>query len=385
MTVEPAKYWSNSAPFSNLYHGRRLHGRVQRPGLGQCSPTTSMESSSFSTADHFPQRRRVAQACTACSKRKTRCDAAKPKCSWCRAHDAECVYLDSQQLRIDSSTAVLLDRIQLLEDRLFSSPVFAAGGGFSSSPPEVAAPPHNPSPAVHPPSSDADLDVQVSSTHTANANYVYEWPIVRSLLSQTQIQEAAGLLFAGHHGKTTDVFFHGGAGSGTSGLPPESWRLFRDGALPVSVESPGLYHALLHLYFREVQIFFPLLVFRDISAILREVIASEHPLERRETTISAPQYCLLLSVLALASLVASGGTSIRLEQSGCQMPPRYENELLDPRISPSFCQTLWDKATVLLGAVSSDQSLEAAQCTMLARYVCLQSDSLEELYISRAN
>ncbi|KAK6087043.1 C6 finger domain-containing protein [Seiridium cupressi] len=325
-----------------------------------------MEAAPFSAANYFPQRRRAAQACAACSKRKTRCDAVKPKCSWCRTHDLDCVYLDSQQPRIDANTSVLLERIQLLEDRLFSTPLFTGLVGTLGSPASSltasgpAVPAEVASAAVA--SLDAsDLNAQIPASHTANANYVYEWPIVRQLLSQSQEEYSPALLFAGHHGKTTDVFFQSSESPRCLGPPPESWRLFRDGTLPASTDSVGLYQTLLCLYFEEAQMFFPLLSFRDLSAVLEEVVATEHPDESRDSSISASQYCLLLLVLALASLVASGKTLIRLDRV-----VHHHGKEAEVQMHLSLSVQLWGKAALLLGYVSTQSSLEAAQCSMLA-------------------
>ncbi|KAK6085195.1 C6 finger domain-containing protein [Seiridium cupressi] len=107
--------------------------------------------------------------------------------------------------------------------------------------------------------------------------------------------------------------------------------------------------------------FFPLLSFRDLSAVLEEVVATEHPDESRDSSISASQYCLLLLVLALASLVASGKTLIRLDRV-----VHHHGKEAEVQMHLSLSVQLWGKAALLLGYVSTQSSLEAAQCSMLA-------------------
>lgn len=64
--------------------------------------------------------RRAVQACSTCRNRKTRCDAKVPKCSLCVDLNVECQYAEPQGPRIDANTRLLLERIQHLEDRIFS-------------------------------------------------------------------------------------------------------------------------------------------------------------------------------------------------------------------------------------------------------------------------
>ncbi|KAF5593393.1 3-oxoacyl-reductase [Fusarium subglutinans] len=71
--------------------------------------------------NQFPNRRRVIQACVNCRMRKTRCDAAQPRCGLCTSQNVDCVYRDAKQPKIDYNTQVLLERMQLLEDRILSS------------------------------------------------------------------------------------------------------------------------------------------------------------------------------------------------------------------------------------------------------------------------
>ncbi|TDZ60843.1 Citrinin biosynthesis transcriptional activator ctnR [Colletotrichum trifolii] len=173
--------------------------------------TSGPSSSSFSAAHYFPARRRVWQACTNCRARKTRCDAAKPKCSLCVTQNVECVYRDSNQPRIEQNTRILLERIQMLEDRLFASPVFAAPQGQQGqqqsantpSPQAVRQPTtpgsvlaqtrdvvHDAAVTAERPEADSDGQIPIPLSHTANANHVFEWPIVQQLLSERRVSDS---------------------------------------------------------------------------------------------------------------------------------------------------------------------------------------------------
>lgn len=142
-----------------------------------------------SVTSRFPNRRRAAQACVACRMRKTRCDAAQPRCGFCDLHNIDCVYRDAQQPRIDYNTQVLLERIQLLEDRVTGQPLNQ----------------HFTTPTTQHPESKhdepAELDVQIALSHTANANHVYSWPIVQHLIAGVTTPDARPT------GDAIDVFF----------------------------------------------------------------------------------------------------------------------------------------------------------------------------------
>lgn len=338
-------------------------------------------ASSFSPAHYFPQRRRVLQACTNCRTRKTRCDAAKPKCSLCLTQNVECVYSDSQQPRIEQNTRVLLERIQLLEDRLLSSPVFngqapsaslisetsrSAVGGLSG-----LASGRGQDEAVDINVNGLDLDVQIPISHTANANHIYEWPIVQQMLSESS-GESAFTIPDGKSGVSfdaTDIFFEPSSKTQDTSIPAESWRLFQDRSLPVPVESAATYRDLICAYFKEVNIFFPLLSLNNIIEILEAVASAEYDNSEPRVSVSPAQYCLLILVLCLASLVSTGRTFIRLPntESPSYSSPRFLESHDTTNGAPFLDELLWKKASLLLGTISSDPSLESAQCTMLAR------------------
>lgn len=338
------------------------------------------QASSFSAAHYFPQRRRVLQACVNCRTRKTRCDAAKPKCSLCLTQNVECIYSDSQQPRIEQNTRILLERIQLLEDRLLSSPVFT-----SQAPSSLAGEPSRPTAgglsrsiasrgqdeAANSSTIELDLDVQIPISHTANANHIYEWPIVQQLLSEatgdpmpTRHDGAVDISF-----DATDIFFEPSSNSQDTSMPVDSWRLFQDRSLPVPVESAATYRDLIYAYFEEVNIFFPLLSLHNILEILETVAGAEYDRTEPHISVSPAQYCLLILVLCLASLVSTGQTFIRLPEaeSPAYNSRRFSESRDEPNGSPFLDELLWKKAKLLLGTISSDPTLESAQCTMLAR------------------
>lgn len=288
--------------------------------------------------------------------RKTRCDAAQPKCSLCTAQNVDCVYRDAQQPRIDYNTKVLLERIQLLEDRI-----------LASSPPPAQQPVEEASAqALQDHNPDHGADVQIPLSHTANANHVFAWPIIQELLypdnpAQDQVYNA------------TDVFFQPLPSNESTGevIPvPTSWRLYNDKR---TIDKPPRYRNLIHVYFSEFNAFFPLLSKAEVMGIIEDIDVVEFQGIQDASLPSAPRYALLLLVLCIAHLVASGRSSIYLDQKhhGNMTSPgqNSENDLLSEEENQ-----LWAKARLLLGFISSDLSLESAQCSMLARYVAMISN-----------
>lgn len=341
-------------------------------------------SKGFTSSNYFPNRRRVWQACTNCRARKTRCDAAKPRCGLCASQDVECIYKDSQQPRIEHNTKILLERIQMLEDRIFSSDILP--GRQQVQPailPETqdrpatsgGEPAEQTRPRDHPPDDEqlgtrevpeGDNQITIPLSHTANANHVLAWPVVRQLLRDSGVlpsrSSAAGDLPST---AATDAFFDPPQDEFSGPPPPESWRLFRDQGVQGPAETVDHLRDCIHSYFEEVNIFFPLLSSGDILAIFDQVVRSETATDDggyRRTTSSA-EYCLLLLVLCLGSFVRRGESRIHLS--------RHSSEGLAYNISDqspdSLDFRLWHKAKLLLGHLSSAITLGAAQCAMLAR------------------
>jgi hypothetical protein len=316
----------------------------------------------------LPTRRRVWLACTTCRTRKTRCNAEKPKCSLCAALDVECVYQDSQQLRIDPTAKLLLDRIQALEDRIFASPALAqpqqrdaetppalpTGGHCQTASSGVASPAgqdRDPGPGN-------DGDIPFPYHHTAGANHLLNWPVIQDLFSHSPLPIRTHA--------ATDVFFGASTDTSEATYPPTSWRLFDSTTLPNATGED--YGALIHTYFDEVNLFYPLLSRNELH-VLENVLAVEeqpHGSGFRTEGVPAANYCLLLLVLCVGAFVRRRGNQIRLTE-GQTVDNRGERvqsiETLDG--------SLWNKARLLLGYISSTLSLEAAQCSMIARYMTI--------------
>lgn len=328
-----------------------------------------MESSSFSASNYFAPRRRVQQACLNCSTRKTRCDGTQPKCSICTRLNIDCEYRDSQQPRIDQNTRILLERIRLLEERIFASPVFSSsattsqpvqqrsdlsGSGSLSA---TSQAPHAWQGVTDAESTKYD-DIQISLSNTANSNHVYSWPIVQELLSARD--DASGHSGNGsHHANATDIFFEPVTPEFGTDRPPESWRLFHQNAasrVPVLVSE---YKDLIHAYFAEVNIFFPVLSLGTALETLDEVVSGECRRNSSGRSVSTTIYAQLLLVLCFGSFVNSGRHYVHLRP--------VEDAPSTNRSYHSAENTLWGKAKLLLGWISSDLTLEAAQCTMVAR------------------
>ncbi|TDZ16675.1 Citrinin biosynthesis transcriptional activator ctnR [Colletotrichum orbiculare MAFF 240422] len=267
--------------------------------------TSGPSSSSFPAAHYFPVRRRVWQACTNCRARKTRCDAAKPKCSLCVTQNVECVYRDSNQPRIEQNTRILLERIQMLEDRLFAPPVFAAPQGqqgqqqsANTPSPQAVRQPTTPGSVLaqtrdvvrdaavtaERPEADGDGQIPIPLSHTANANHVFEWPIVQQLLSESEPMPPRPAMPGGVRStEATDIFFRDAPDDGT-----------------LSIDAADRYREVIHEYFAE--------------------------------------------------------------------EPRQQQSRLRGffREMPGLDEKLWQKARLLLGFISSETTLEAAQCAMSA-------------------
>uniref|UniRef100_A0A0B7KCB1 Zn(2)-C6 fungal-type domain-containing protein n=2 Tax=Bionectria ochroleuca TaxID=29856 RepID=A0A0B7KCB1_BIOOC len=284
-------------------------------------------------SSRFPNRRRATQACVPCRTRKTRCDAAQPKCGYCAQHNVECIYREAQQPRIDHGTQVILERIQLLEDRLTSVQLVDAT-------PAASVLPSRPTQAQPPQNTEAEPEGRIASSHTANANHVHDWPIVRHLLSEApglELQLAGG---------ATDIFFESPT---QMRPPPSSWRLFEHFSSASNLE----YQRLIEIYFAEVNVIFPLLSSDDLYLIYGQVV-TEHTAEWQETrtSVRVGEYALLMLVLTMATYVSKGCNKVMLSLN--PMPDDPQEDLL------------WSKAVLLLGPVSSEMSIIAAQCLMLA-------------------
>ncbi|GKU06443.1 oleate-activated transcription factor 1 [Fusarium langsethiae] len=324
----------------------------------------------------FPNRRRVIQACVNCRMRKTRCDAAQPKCGLCTTQNVDCVYRDARQPKIDYNTQVLLERMQLLEDRILSTSTLptrtshleARGSGIDQ--PDLAEQVERQSdtlPGSNTMAQEPVFEVQIPLSHTANANHVFSWRLVQELVSETSKD--------GHdiqaHSDATDVFFHHGTSnshSSTTLQPPTSWKLFDEitKSFCSSVDDTVFRLSdLIHLYFVDVNIFFPLLLRDDVVSIFEAVAGREVYGDKHIRTVDMPHYGLLLVVLCLALLSSSGQSNIRLDEQGESHRPSSDSvDTVKKEIE--LMHHLWGKARLVLGYTSTDMSFAAAQSSMLA-------------------
>lgn len=297
------------------------------------------------------------QACVNCRMRKTRCDAAQPRCGLCTSQNVDCVYRDAKQPKIDYNTQVLLERMQLLEDRILSSNSAsqAQRAPLEASPMSHHDPQHDSTTEGREPV----FEVQIPLSHTANANHVFSWNLLQTLLSENGTDQQDLPSFA----DATEVFFQGQQNSkhpSTTLQPLTSWKLY-DSSYFNSCPGDGVarLHDLIHLYFTKVNIFFPLLLRSDILNIFESVTAREVYGNEETPMVNMPQYGLLLVVLCLALLSSSGQSDISIKNK------RFSNSSNNPE--DQLRSELWSKARLIMGYISTDMSLEAAQASMLAR------------------
>ncbi|KAF4498254.1 3-oxoacyl-(acyl-carrier-) reductase [Fusarium agapanthi] len=322
--------------------------------------------------NQFPNRRRVIQAFVNCRMRKTRCDAVQPRCGLCASQNVDCVYRDAKQPKIDYNTQVLLERMQLLEDRILSSNSASQGQRVQ---PEASPTSH------HDPQHDSTtegrepvFEVQIPLSHTANANHVFSWSLVQTLLSENGTNEQDLLRYA----DATEVFFQQQQNSKHPSitLPPlSSWKLY-DSSYFSSSREYGIARLqdLIHLYFTKVNIFFPLLLKRDILIIFESITAKEVYGNDEMPMVKMPQYALLLVVLCLALLSSGGQSDICLKNN--QNPFPNNSNIAEDQLRSE----LWCKARLILGYVSTDMSLEAAHASMLASIYMGASGAVAEAF-----
>ncbi|KAF5650726.1 oleate-activated transcription factor 1 [Fusarium sp. NRRL 52700] len=316
--------------------------------------------------NQFPNRRRVIQACVNCRMRKTRCDAAQPRCGLCASQNVDCVYRDAKQPKIDYNTQVLLERMQILEDRILLS--------NSKSQNQTALP--QASPTSHhdaqPEGREPVFEVQIPLSHTANANHVFSWSLVQTLLSENDTDEQDLLRYA----DATEVFFQEQQNikhASTTSLPPASWKLYDSSYFTAFREDRvARLHDLIHLYFTKVNIFFPLLLKSDVMNTLEMVTAKEVYGSDKTSVIDMPRYGLLLVVLCLTLLSSSGQSDISIDKS------LFSNSSNSPE--DQLRTELWCKARLILGFISTDMSLESAQASMLASIYMGASGAVAEAF-----
>ncbi|KAF5548622.1 3-oxoacyl-reductase [Fusarium mexicanum] len=320
--------------------------------------------------NQFPNRRRVIQACVNCRMRKTRCDAAQPRCGLCASQNVDCVYRDAKQPKIDYNTQVLLERMQLLEDRILSSNSTSQG---QTAPPQASPTSHHdPQPDSTTEGREPVFEVQIPLSHTANANHVFSWSLVQKLLEENGADEQNLPSYA----DATEVFFQEQQDSkhpSTTSQPLSSWKLYDSSYFTLFRDDRiARLHDLIHLYFTKVNIFFPLLLKRDVLNIFEMFTAREVYGNDETSMVDMPQYGLLLVVICLALLSSSGQSDISVEKS-----PSF-NSSNSPE--DQLRSELWSKARLILGYVSTDMSLEAAQASMLASIYMGASGAVAEAF-----
>ncbi|KAF5230096.1 hypothetical protein FANTH_13978 [Fusarium anthophilum] len=320
--------------------------------------------------NQFPNRRRVIQACVNCRMRKTRCDATQPRCGLCSSQNVDCVYRDAKQPKIDYNTQVLLERMQLLEDRILSSN--STSQGQTALPQASPTSHHDPQPDSITEGREPVFEVQIPLSHTANANHVFSWSLVQKLLEENGTDEQNLPSYA----DATEVFFQEQQNSkhpSTTSQPLSSWKLYESSYFTLFRDDRiARLHDLIHLYFTKVSIFFPLLSKSNILKIFEMVTAREVYGNDDTPMVDMPQYGLLLVVLCLALLSSSGQSDISIEKSP------FSNSSNSPE--DQLRSELWSKARLILGYVSTNMSLEAAQASMLASIYMGASGAVAEAF-----
>jgi hypothetical protein len=194
------------------------------------------------------------------------------------------------------------------------------------------------------------FDLQIPLSHTANANHVFSWPIVRQLLSESDSSNW-------QLGDATDVFFEGPLHSSPM-PPPSSWRLMQNQEFPLTAVE---YYELLDVYFAKVNVYFPLLSMEECVAILDHVLAFESNIDE-QPQVRDSQYALILMILCLASFVKDRDVHTIIPMSGEMR--NIESEFSQ---KSQMHHHLWSKAKLCLGWLNSEISIQAAQASMLAR------------------
>ncbi|KAH6961966.1 hypothetical protein BKA56DRAFT_598147 [Ilyonectria sp. MPI-CAGE-AT-0026] len=122
-------------------------------------------------------RKRAAQACHTCRRRRTKCDNERPACTSCMKLGIECVYQESDKSSFDSASLAILQRLDTLEHL------------FRVAHPEALHPrdiPHAPSPEATSPeatsqtvSFDAPAKTAPTELYCINIETVLQWPALQ--------------------------------------------------------------------------------------------------------------------------------------------------------------------------------------------------------------
>ncbi|KAF4446828.1 C6 finger domain-containing [Fusarium albosuccineum] len=189
---------------------------------------------------------------------------------------------------------------------------------------------------------EADAQILIPLSHTACANHLFNWPMVRELLPDMAPTRSSHSHILST--QATDIFFQPGQDQERP-FPPESWRLFQP------TEVPERYKQMIDSYFTQVNVFFPLLNQEEILGVFHNVCGTELEWDGSYEAVSPSNYCLLLLVISLGDFA--------------HRKPLIQTVSIGKPEDPPFIH-LWKKAQLLLGHISSDMTLQAAQCAMLA-------------------
>lgn len=175
----------------------------------------------------------------------------------------------------------------------------------------------------------------------------------------------------------------------SSDIGIESWHLFDDESLQYFRRQPRIgsydfwdilpvYENLISAFFANIHAFYPIIRQEQVYKTLHAVFSSEVDQHGLQDDERQPQYCVLLIVLCLGALAASGNVLLpKMPLQPDNSPQvlwerRQDNPANDNQVGVGFSNSLedrlWKKAQLLLGSVSLDDSLEAGQCFTLARY-----------------
>ncbi|KAI5272107.1 hypothetical protein E4T47_04694 [Aureobasidium subglaciale] len=95
MLMSPPSHSMEMSPTTTLHSMERDHNVAEE--LATLSPSSRVPQKSFASAESKPsriaQRRTTKAACSACHKRKAKCDGKRPTCSSCIAKKRRCEYL----------------------------------------------------------------------------------------------------------------------------------------------------------------------------------------------------------------------------------------------------------------------------------------------------
>lgn len=235
-----------------------------------------------------------------------------------------------------------------------------------------------------------DILLTLPVSHEANADHVYRWPIVQELLDRglpETINPERPPIFP-KLCDVTDIFLLDPP-QHNSDIRIRSWHIFDDESLQYFRRQPRIgsidfwdilpqYENLISAFFANIHAFYPIIRQDQIYKTLHAAFNSEVDQHGLQDDEKPSQYCVLLMVLCLGALAVSGSVllpkmPLQPQESSQNLWGRRQDNL--PKDNPvvvefvdSLEDRLWKKVQLLLGSVSLEDSLGAAQCFTLARY-----------------